>query len=104
GQLVNRDNVRSVLLRHRRGIGDVIAVPVRQQDVVDLRWQLETLRVLRILCNEGIDQDVGSLGGLDQDSCVSQPGNARRLRRAHKLLLVESKMNQTVSSYQLPSH
>ena len=36
GQLVNRDHCGTVLLRHRHGVGDVVAMAVREQNVVNL--------------------------------------------------------------------
>jgi hypothetical protein len=46
---------------------------VRAQNVVDLRWQLEAFWVFGIVRNEGIDQDVRSMGGLDQNSGMAEP-------------------------------
>ena len=58
------------------GIGDVVAVAVGEQDEVNLLWQREGLGVAGIAGNEGIDENIGSLAGLDEYGGVAEPGDA----------------------------
>jgi hypothetical protein len=50
------------------------------------------------MCNEGIDQDIGSLGRLNQHRGVPEPGNARGLGWGHAILL-----GFTFEKYNLPA-
>src|SRR5215469_7731619 len=78
-QLVNRHHGGSMLLRDRDNIGNVIAVTMSEQDIVDSRGQVKLLRVLWIVLNKRIDQNIGALGGLYQNGGMSQPGDTRSL-------------------------
>ena len=78
-KLINGHHGGIVLSGHRHSIGDVVSVAVRQQNIVDLRGQNIPLRIFWIPRNERIDENIGSLGGLDQDRRVAKPGDARSL-------------------------
>ena len=69
-----------MFFRDRDDVGDMIAVAVGEQDVVDLVREHKAFRVFGIALDERIDQDVGALGGLDQHGCVAQPGDTGSLQ------------------------
>ena len=71
----------------RHGIGDVVAVAMGQQNIVDLFRQNKVFRVFRVLRDEGIDQDIGPFRRLDQNGRVTKPGNACAFQQTHAFSL-----------------
>ena len=56
---------------------------VCQQNVVNSFGQNKVPGILWILCDERVDKNIGSPGGLDQHGRMSQPGYARSFKQTH---------------------
>jgi hypothetical protein len=72
-----------MLLGYRHDIGDMVAMAVREQDVLELGGQDKSLGILGILSYERIDEDICARGSLDENGGVAKPGYAGSLVCSH---------------------
>jgi hypothetical protein len=82
-ELDHADDGRAVLFGDGDGVGDVVHVAVGEEEEVDLLGELETFGVFRVVFDKGIDEDRGSLRGLDEDGGVSEPGDSGAFEVGH---------------------
>src|SRR4051794_25120311 len=74
GELDLCEDGRTVLLRDRDGVADVVAVPVRQRDHVRAFRRLLAFRAFRVPVQERIDVDALAARGVDPERRVPEPG------------------------------
>src|SRR6185437_4147177 len=82
-QLKNRHYLRTVLFGHRNRIGNMVGMPMAEQQQVEFFRKLVVLWILWILLKERINQNLCSLWGCDVNGRVTQPGDCQSIPLRH---------------------
>src|ERR1700728_2279227 len=83
-ELDNADSDGAVFFGDGNGVGDVVHVAVGDEEQIDLVRELVALGVFRIVLDEGVDEDGGSLRRGNEDGGVSEPGNGCAFEIGHR--------------------
>lgn len=84
GELKGANHGCAILFGHGYDVGNVVEVGMRGEDEVDFGWKLEVFWEFRVLLDEGVDEDVGALGGGDENRGVTKPGDRCAFEVCHQ--------------------